>query len=94
MFIDQHIIIAYRHMQFVGVLVTLPGEALSLKELLEYFSSVEPTFFVAERVPNINQEITPENFKELLSEKIQRYSLEGPVSLDDPSLLYIPKTLH
>lgn len=93
-FADQHIIVAYRDMQFVGVLVTVPGETLTLKELLEYFSVMDPTYFIAERVPEFTQEVTPENFREMLADHINRYATGDSSVLDNPALLYIPRTIH
>lgn len=93
-FADQHLIVAFRDAQFVGVLITVPGETLTLKELLEYFAAVDPTYFIAERVPLMTGELTPENFRDALSEQIQRYAANDPLLIDNPSLLYIPRTLH
>lgn len=93
-FADQHIIVAYRDMQFVGVLVTVPGESLSLKELLEYFGTMDPTYFVAEKIPSFTQEITSENFREMLADHINRYTTGDTSVLDNPALLYIPRTIH
>lgn len=89
-----HLIAGYRNEQFVGIFVTRPKETLTTEELVDYFEAANPTCFVAEEIPELDIEITPENYMDLLQDMIESYMESEFSDLPLFDLLYIPKTLH
>lgn len=94
---DSHLIVAYRGEIFAGMLVTQPKSTYTIEFLDEYFALVEPTCYVAEKLPTkmrlLDTEDTGDN-SEVLQQIILGY-IQCPFSLlNNPDLLYIPKILH
>ena len=52
-----------------------------------------PTCLVAEMLPAFEEEITPDNYMDLLEDMISAY-VESSFTELNSDLLYIPKTLH
>ena len=88
-----HLIAAYSNDKFIGIFVTYPKETLSTDELAGFFTFA--TCFVAEEIPaDIDDEVTPENYMDVLEDMIDNFSSTKFSELISPDLLYIPKTLH
>ena len=92
-FDKPHLIAAYKEEKFVGIFVTYAKETLTLEELDKYMS--EATCFVAEEIPlEISDDVTPENYMDVLEEMIENFSESRFSELFGSDLLFIPKTLH
>ena len=92
-FEEPHIIVGYRNEQFVGVMITYPAETFTTDELLDIFEMGNPTCLVAEVLPAFEEEITPDNYMDLLEDMILAY-VESSFTELNSDLLYIPKTLR
>ena len=94
-FFDKpHIIAAYKDETFVGMFVTYEQETISKEHLIKYFGIVDPTCFVAEEIPEMDETLTPDNYVHLLDDMIAKFTENKFSDLSDPDLLYIPRTLH
>lgn len=89
-----HLIAAYSDETFVGIFVTHPNKTLTIADLVDYFDVANPTCFVAEEIPEFDEELTPHNYECLLEDMIGSYAASDLSDLSYPDLLFIPKTLH
>ncbi len=95
-FETPHLIAAYSGEKFIGVFVTVPQETITLEDLDKYFGVVNATCYVAEEihVEDLGEDLTPENYIELLSDMIEAFMAHQLSELPTTDLLFIPKTLH
>lgn len=90
----QHLIAAYSDEKFVGVFVTYPEETITMEELTDFFYVVNPTCFVAEEIPDLEEELTQDNLMDLLTDMIESYIDTKFSDLSRVGLVYMPRTLH
>lgn len=90
----QHLIAAYSDEKFVGVFVTYAGETVTMEDLMDFFYVVDPTCFVAEEIPDLEEELTQDNLMVLLTDMIESYMDTKFSDLPRVGLVYMPRTLH
>jgi len=93
-FEKPHLIAAYSNENFVGVFVTYAKETITVDDLTDYFYIVNPTCFVAEEIPEIEDELTQDNLTYLLGDMIDLYIETNFSDLPRLGLVYMPRTLH
>lgn len=95
-FETPHLIAAYSNEKFVGVFVTYANETVTIEDLDNYFYIANATCFVAEEIPleELADELTPDNYVELLADMIEAYMDHQLSELPTADLLFMPKTLH
>lgn len=91
-FDKQSIIVAYKDNVFAGLIVMYPGKTFTKTELLDFFEDTHPTYLIAADLPELNEEITPNNYYTKFTDLICELCKNNQSNLDVN--YYIPRTLH
>ena len=95
-FETPHLIAAYSGERFIGIFITYPQETVTVEDLDNHFYIANATCFVAEEIPvdELDEDLTPDNYIELLADMIEAYMDHQLSELPTADLIFMPKTLH